>query len=197
MRVRVEWRLCVFYRKHFYKRWFVNGVVNEISQLQVSHVCVCVYIYIYIRKVVKYAFMPIKGKLGWRALPSRRKLEGSEENESFEMDKSETLNCPSFFFLLLIYNYKFHRFCSKIINYRIKILEEIRRSDIFFFFHKIYLLSWEWKWNSREREWSWHLKKNGSRASGFLAKRWTSFWIATNNNNNNNNKSEWYIIVDA
>ena len=84
----------------------MNGVVNEISKLQVSRecVCVCVYIYIYIRKAIKYAFIPIKGKLGWRAaLPSRRKLEGSEENESFEMDKSETLNCPSFFFTT-IYN---------------------------------------------------------------------------------------------
>lgn len=89
-------------------------------------------VYIYIRIAVKYAFMSIKGKLGWRAaLPSRRKLEGSEENESFEMDKSGTLNCSSFF--LLLYLTSFILFKDLIIELKFWKKFECERSDVFFF----------------------------------------------------------------
>lgn len=89
-------------------------------------------VYIYIRTAVKYAFMSIKGKLGWRAaLPSRRKLEGSEENESFEMNKSGTLNCSSFF--LLLYLTSFILFKDLIIELKFWKKFECETSDVFFF----------------------------------------------------------------
>lgn len=56
-RIRVEWiYIYVFYKKHLYKRRFMNGVVNEgnIKITGIPRICVCIYIYTNSSKVRFY-----------------------------------------------------------------------------------------------------------------------------------------------